>query len=171
MTGISEHKSHAGMSDQQQQPSLFDSEQHWHDTSGSFSHLFPLPLRILALLSLGVAAWASNLHILTLYGIDTTLVLDVKTGEGVVGANSHGVLHPSRLYPPIYKLAGLLAGWTAFGWLIYSLSGYTGNQPANALTTAFLLVPLFAVFLPTDNLCRRERAMFLRYVCVCRMPL
>lgn len=47
----------------------------------SFSEIFPLPFRILFLASLGVLAWGVNLHILSLLGIDTGQVLDVRIDD------------------------------------------------------------------------------------------
>lgn len=46
--------------------------------AGAFSLVFPLPFRILSLLSLGVLAWSTNVHGVVAIGIDAAQVLDVR---------------------------------------------------------------------------------------------
>lgn len=71
-----------------------------HETLSNFAHFMPLPIRVSALISLGILAWASNLHILSAMGIDTSAVLDVRvthnandavmpSGVGGGASNSH----------------------------------------------------------------------------------
>lgn len=163
-------------------------EDHVHD-SGNFSATFPLPLRILSLISLGIAAWATNLHLLAALGIDTAQVLDVRAsdhsgyaplslGASTTSATLH--LHPSRLHPPVYKLALASLLWTLFGWLSYSavsihLQSYDQYRLATFVPAAFLFLAVAALVLPTNTLCRRERGMLLRFVLffkkkICHMP-
>lgn len=161
---------------------------HVHD-SGDFDTAFPLPLRVLSLVSLGVLAWATNLHLLTALGIDTTHVLDVRapdhSGYAVLlgtttaagqpststsASPSGGLhLHPSRLYPPVYKLALALGAWTLIGWLTFSAwaaQNADDHWLSNLLPALFLFSAVAALLWPTNVLCRRERGMLLRWVCV-----
>lgn len=142
--------------------------------SEAFSRSFPLPLRILSLITLGLLGWATNLHFLTRLGIDTTSVLDVRVSEHAYAPlNSNAAasnslparhLHPSRLFPPVYKLAAVLALWTFFGLAVYTLAGsHPGEGPLdNIVPIAFASIALLSIFLPVDKLYKQERFMFLR---------
>lgn len=156
--------------------------EHSHD-SGSFGEHFPLPLRILCLITLGIFAWASNLHFLTAIGIDTASVLDIRapdhtpalplsTHEASTSSrsastppSSEGTFpHPSRLHIPIYSLACTYAAWTALGWLFYTLvTSFSSNESlAKFIPAAFSISAVLVVFMPWDRMKKRERFMFLR---------
>ena len=153
------------------------------DIGTSFSVSFPLALRILCLTTLGVAGWATNLHVLCLLGIDTGSLLDVRVSEtNAAPASStssppslpHLVhIHPSRLYPPIYAAAGSLVLWTALGVGVYSAFGRdVDSWNHRFIPIIFLLSALLALIAPWDRLKKRERYMFLRCVRAPRgMPL
>ncbi|GAA95435.1 uncharacterized protein L969DRAFT_92571 [Mixia osmundae IAM 14324] len=181
----------------------------------SFGNAFPLPLRIQFLVAFGLAAWATNLHILALLGIDTAKVLDVRLNDdpawlsrpsgsppnGTEASNGHAhglgqsndhthtsgltstpmsnassssagksqYIHPSRLYPPIYALAGLALLWVLTGWCFYRvLGGGTDLKRERAGALAEWLPAVFGIILsaaligPWDRLKRKERYMGLR---------
>ena len=156
---------------------------HSHD-SGLFGEHFPLPLRILCLITLGIFAWASNLHFLTSIGIDTASVLDIRAADhppalplsvpheassssrnAPAPPSSEGTFpHPSRLHIPIYKLACTYAAWTVLGWLVYTLvTSLTSNESLAKFTpAAFSISAVLVVFMPWDRMKKRERFMFLR---------
>ena len=154
---------------------------------GNFSAAFPLGLRILALASLGAMCWASNLHVLSLLGVDTGAVLDVRVVEHVpsishhrtssAGANglslaeaagaaaAQQTMHPSRFYPPVYGLALSYALWTLLGLALFQWFGAAGSTAVGrTLPAVFLVLALLGLFTPVDRLRKRERYMFLRSV-------
>jgi len=158
--------------------------EHAHD-SGAFSELFPLPLRILCLITLGIFAWASNLHFLTLLGIDVSSVLDIKPPDHDAtplpvsdssttrtspsnAVNEHSYFaHPSRLHVPIYQIACTYAAWTVLGWLVNTLvtSIHVNEDFTKFVPAVFAVASVLIIFLPWDKMKKRERFMFLRYVC------
>lgn len=73
-----------------------------HLQTGSFSLLFPLPFRILSLFSLGLFAWASNLHALSNSLIDPGLLLDIRTDPDdtlPAPATSHPSISSPNTFP------------------------------------------------------------------------
>lgn len=140
--------------------------------SSTFSSHFPLPFRILVLVSCGILCWALNLHVLHLLGIDTGLILDVRStnaaGEPPGHAGSH--VHPSKLYGGVYQLAGFYAAWTAACWILgfQVLAGGDGNAFTGRVVSGFsIAMAVLFLLLPMDKLKKQERTMFLR----CAQPL
>lgn len=145
--------------------------------SGTLSSWFPLPFRILVLVTGGIFGWATNLHVLHLLGIDTSLILDIRThdgaaagssenaGSGSSGANSSH-LHPSRLYPQVYQLAGVTAAWTTLCWIAFQvIAGGDGDAAIGRAVAAFSwVVALLLLIAPWDRLKKQQRMMFLRRV-------
>ncbi|GJN91881.1 hypothetical protein Rhopal_004906-T1 [Rhodotorula paludigena] len=138
-----------------------------------FGLRYPLPLRILVLSALTVAAFASNLHLLAHLGIDTAQVLDIRLDRHLLPATrAQGPLppappyvHPTKLYPPLYSLALATLAWAAAAHLAFAR--LTAAQPD--LVVHYRLVPVAAVAAvlaalcwPGNVLCRRERFRFLR---------
>lgn len=138
-----------------------------------FGLRYPLPLRILVLSALTVAAFASNLHLLAHLGIDTAQVLDIRLDRHLLPATrAQGPLppappyvHPTKLYPPLYSLALATLAWAAAVHLAFAR--LTAAQPD--LVVRYRLVPVAAVAAvlaalcwPANVLCRRERFRFLR---------
>lgn len=163
-----------------------DHQGHGHD-SGAFSELFPLPLRILCLITLGIFAWASNLHFLTILGIDVPTVLDIKPSDhghlspplplssSTSDSNSNSLrasasegyfTHPSKLHVPIYQLATMYAAWTALGWLVNTLvtSLHANEDFTKFVPALFAITAVLVIFMPWDRMKKRERFMFLRSV-------
>lgn len=102
-----------------------------HETS--FSAIFPLPYRVLALAGLGILAWAINLHGLHLAGIDAprALDLDIRRTRNTLTNRapsplpivSHsGWKHVSAsdsYHVHVYKLFLQYSVLVAVSWLIY----------------------------------------------------
>lgn len=128
----------------------------------SLSASFPLPFRILVLVSLGAFCWALNLHVLHLMGIDTAVVLDIRSS---LNPNEH--IHPSTLYPPVYQLAACLAVWTGACWILgfQVLAGGNGESAVGKTVAVFsLLLAAGLLFLPADRLKKTERMLLIRSV-------
>jgi hypothetical protein len=139
--------------------------------AAAFDERFPLPLRILCLISAGVLLFASNLHVLSAFGIDTAAVLDVRgdvlplgqSASSPISASGSAFVHPSKLYKPIYTLAAVYFAWTALAWLLFSLYGDAFSSASSKyMPAAFALIGVLLVFLPTERLQKRERYMFKR---------
>ncbi|GAA5969947.1 hypothetical protein JCM3765_002318 [Sporobolomyces pararoseus] len=137
-----------------------------------FSLRFPLPFRILLLTFLTVIGFATNLHILSSLGIDTSQVLDIRLDHPPsISSNGNSnpppLVHPTKLYQPLYQLglSGLSA--TSVGWLVYkALTRGLGTREEMEewkWFPAFVAIGLTAVcFIPWNWACRRQRFMFLR---------
>lgn len=135
-----------------------------HD-AGEFSALLPLALRISLLLALSLFAWASVLHLLSSWGIDTAVLLDVRLDDVHVSPLGSHHIHWSRLYPPVYRLALAYAAWTALGVAAFTLVGNGGEGNLGRLIPlGFLFVALLSIVAPVDRLYRKERFMLLRCV-------
>lgn len=138
-----------------------------NSVSSTFSSHFPLPFRILVLVSCGILCWALNLHVLHLLGIDTGLILDIRNagsaGDPPGYAGSHA--HPSKLYRGVYQLAGFYAAWTALCWVLgfQILAGGDGNAFTSRVVSGFsIAMAIVFLLLPIDKLKKQERSMFLR---------
>ncbi|TFK54118.1 EXS-domain-containing protein [Heliocybe sulcata] len=137
---------------------------------------FPLPFRVLVLVGLGILGWATNLHGLTLLGIDIS---------GAFSFTGHGghVLSPLPIdrhvqprysfYAPVYRLFISYSSWCFLAWCIFRLS--THNDPL--LVDVFKFIPGLAclcvlLFLasPFDVLQKRERDAFLLSLRRCIFP-
>jgi EXS family len=114
-----------------------------------FSEHFPLPLRVLSLLTLGAYAFASNLHLLRLLGLDAAFIFDFRLPHEI----GHTHIHPSRLYPPIYHLALSYTAFTAAGWLAVQFWPAYGDR----LSAVWLAIGLLAAGWPF----RSQRAQLL----------
>lgn len=135
----------------------------------SFSLLYPLPFRILALTFLTILGFGTNLHILSSLGIDTSAVLDIRLDHpsSTLSPGTNQLVHPTKLYKPLYKLASAGLGVTFVGWLGYrSLTSGLGVGEKRDWVWFPALVALGLVgigFVPVNVACRRQRFMFLRY--------
>ncbi|GAA5895545.1 hypothetical protein JCM5296_006793 [Sporobolomyces johnsonii] len=151
------------------------------DVLSEFGTRYPLPFRILFLSFLTVLGFATNLHLLAALGIDTASILDVRleppshlpitssTRErdrtSGPASSAHPVLvHPRKLYPPLYSLALLGLAWTAAGWALFrkmtggledAMLRWRGEPAFIALAVGAALV------LPGNVLHRKQRLMFL----------
>jgi len=85
---------------------------------------FPLPFRVLFLLSSGVLAWATNLHGLHLHAIDGSSVLhpDRSTLPTTPSPGFKHVVQSSLSHQPVYRLFFRCAVWCLSIWIIYRYS-------------------------------------------------
>lgn len=85
---------------------------------------FPLPFRVLFLLSSGILAWATNLHGLHLHAIDGPAVLRLDRSP-LPTTRPSGLKHvpqPSLPHRPVYRLFLYSAAWCISIWFIYRYS-------------------------------------------------
>jgi len=82
---------------------------------------FPLPFRVLFLLSSGVLAWATNLHGLRLHGIDGPGVLRLSHSSlpTIKSPSFNRVIRTPSAHRPIYRLFYYCAAWSLSIWSIY----------------------------------------------------
>ena len=133
----------------------------------SFSLLYPLPFRILALTFLTILGFGTNLHILSSLGIDTSAVLDIRLDHPTgAGGGASQLVHPSKLFGPLYKLASAGLGLTGIGWIGYRMmtKGLGESETRDWVWfPALVAMGLIGVgCLPLNVACRRQRYMFLR---------
>ncbi|KAF9651102.1 hypothetical protein BDM02DRAFT_964265 [Thelephora ganbajun] len=85
---------------------------------------FPLPFRVLFLLSCGVLAWATNLHGLHLHAIDvsSTLHPDRSALPTTRSPSFKRVVQSPLSYRPVYRLFSYCAAWCFSIWFIYRCS-------------------------------------------------
>lgn len=85
---------------------------------------FPLPFRVLFLLSSGLLAWATNLHGLHLHAIDGSgvLHLDRPSLPTIRSPGSQKAARPPLSHQPVYRLFFYCAGWCLFVWFMYRYS-------------------------------------------------
>jgi len=130
---------------------------------------FPLPFRVFALTSLGILAWATNLHGLDTLGIDAVSVLDLRLGDYHSPAqrywpDSSRKSDVATLYKNIYRIFTTYSVWCFISWVVFrSLSkgdailvDVFGYIPA-----VFALVTLIILLLPFNVLFKNERDKFL----------
>jgi hypothetical protein len=117
----------------------------------AFSAYFPLPIRILSLVTLGLFAFASNLHFFDALSLDAAYILDVRlSSHGFGGAH----IHTSRLYPPLYQLGLVYAAFTFAGCLVIRFWPLHRDQ----IAALWLAIGLVAAGWPFRN----QRSQFLR---------
>lgn len=142
------------------------------DLEVNYSLSFPLPFRVFALTSLGILAWATNLHGLDTLGIDAVSVLDLRLGDYHSPAqrywpDSSRKSDVATLYKNIYRIFTTYSVWCFISWVVFrSLSkgdailvDVFGYIPA-----VFALVTLIVLLLPFNVLFKNERDKFLQYV-------
>lgn len=131
-----------------------------------FNSRYPIPFRILFLSFTTLFGFATNLHLLAYLGIDTALVLDVRSAAHHSHSNVPSQhVHPLRLFGPIYVLALVGLGWTVGGWMVFS--SVTGGDETKmrewrAIPCFVVLGVVGGLIVPWNILCRRERGMFMR---------
>ena len=131
--------------------------------------MFPLPFRVLFLLSSGILAWATNLHGLHHHAIDGpgVLHLDRPSLPTIRSPSSKLTPHPPPSYRPVYRLFTYSAIWCLSIWLIYRHSTASHVEYVDvfkylpAVGTLGLVIGLVC---PFDILELREREKFLSCV-------
>jgi len=143
----------------------------------AFSAAFPLPYRSLFLIGAGILGWATNLHFLSVLGVDTGYALEIRRGSSHNGLHSplpstsrnsrylNFFAHPGSLYRPIYQVFAYYTMWTLLSWFLFHL--WTGARPDvvdkyKYMPTATAVLVLAVLFCPFNILFKAERAVFLR---------
>jgi len=124
---------------------------------------FPLPFRVLFLLTSGVLAWATNLHGLHLHAIDGTSIL--RLGRSALPTTQSSA--SSLSYRPVYRLFFHCAAWCLSIWLIYRYSTLYHVEYVDVfkyLPAVGALGLVIGLMLPYDVLELREREKFLSCV-------
>ena len=129
---------------------------------------FPLPFRVLFLLSSGVLAWATNLHGLHLHAVDGPSVLRLdRSAIPLLGFN-----RVVRAHRPIYRLFLHCAAWTLSIWFIYrylTLRHVEHVDVFKYLPAVGALGLMVGLVCPFDVLELREREKFLLCVFFSRL--
>jgi len=140
----------------------------------AFSAAFPLPYRSLFLIGAGLLGWATNLHFLSLLGVDTGYALEIRRQRALHSplpstfrnsSHFHLFAHPGSLYRPIYRIFAYYAMWTVSSWFLFLL--WTGAKPGvidgyKIMPTVTALLVLAVLFCPFNILYKTERTTFLR---------
>lgn len=147
---------------------------HSHITLPSLSASFPLPFRVLFLFGLALLLWATNLHVLSKLGLDTSWILDFReeeieledVGDDATVARPYSPRPASSaLYQPVYRVFLLYTAWVGGGWIIFRLitRGETERmESCRALVGVIMLGVVVGVFVPSSRTGLRERMGFLR---------
>jgi hypothetical protein len=128
--------------------------------------IFPLPFRVLFLLSSGVLAWATNLHGLHLHAIDgsSVLRLDRSSLPTIRSSGSKQAARPPSSYLPVYRLFSYCAAWCLCIWLMYRYSTTNHVEYVDVfkyLPAVGVLGLVIGLVCPFDVLELREREKFL----------
>ena len=143
----------------------------------AFSAAFPLPYRSLFLIGAGILGWATNLHFLSVLGVDTGYALEIRRGSSQHVSHSplpsasrnsryfNSFAHPGSLFRPVYKIFTFYATWTGLSWFLFRL--WTGTKPDvineyKAMPTVTAVLVLAVLFCPFNILYKAERTVFLR---------
>jgi len=137
--------------------------------------IFPLPFRVLFLLSSGILAWATNLHGLHLHAIDgpSVLQLDPSALPTTRSPASNHVDRSSSSYRPIYRLFFHCAAWCLSIWLVYwylTLHHVEYVDVFKYLPAVGALGLVIGLVCPYDVLELREREKFLSCVVFLSQP-
>ena len=130
---------------------------------------FPLPFRVLFLLSSGVLAWATNLHGLHLHAIDgpSALQLDQPALPTTRSPTFKHVVQPLSSYRPVYRLFFHCAAWCLSIWFTYRYSTLHHAEYVDVfkfLPAVGALGLVIGLVCPYDVLELREREKFLSCV-------
>ncbi|KZV81617.1 EXS-domain-containing protein [Exidia glandulosa HHB12029] len=124
-----------------------------------FSTALPLPFRVALLGGLGILAWALNLHLLHLLGIDTAFALDFR----IYDKGYHQLAHPSTLYGPVYRVFFAYSAWTFGGWVVFRVAcaGDMDSMDSYKIIAVITLAGLlFGLLMPFNAVSLRERRAF-----------
>lgn len=134
---------------------------------------FPLPFRVLVLAGLGILGWATNLHGLSLLGVDVVTAMDLRDVNQPRPMSLQRQKIPKTapdpyvLYHAAYRIFWAYSGWCLVSWLAFRYLTY-GNP---LLVDVFGYIPgisalvvLLILICPFNIFHRRERDKFLQYV-------
>lgn len=138
-------------------------------TQGEFSValIFPLPYRVLLLGGVGILGWATNIHGLSLLGVDVASAMDLWT-EGYpptrLPASTYRVqglkLLAHSLYKPVYRLFIAYTVWCFLSWTIfraatrgdvYLVNKYGFIPGITALSVLLILVCPYNIVLKSER--------------------
>lgn len=120
----------------------------------TFNELYPLPFRISFLTSVSVFAFATNVHLLDIIGLDVVALLDLRPAN--VEADS--------VYGPMYHFGLVGAAWTAFCWLVLHGIAHDDNSADMPVVGVMWGVALFVAFMPFNVFHKQLRMRFIRFV-------
>ncbi|OSX66295.1 hypothetical protein POSPLADRAFT_1133399 [Postia placenta MAD-698-R-SB12] len=152
-----------------------------------FSATFPLPYRVLSLVSLGIIGWATNVHGLHAAGHDARAALDLDHYDPRLGRRAISPLPlndrtgsgwryhqgPAAVYKPIYWLFLAYAVWTLTNWLVFKHATYGDLYRVDVLKFVPAVAMLVAVMLliaPFNVFAKTERDRFLHALHRCLFP-
>lgn len=139
----------------------------------SWGVAFPLPYRVLTLAGLGILAWATNVHVLQLLGID------VATGMGLQPDVHSSSRHPTTyrtpgdarlIYEAAYRIFARYSIWCLISWALFRLATRGSAQEVDVygyIPGLTALAVLVALFCPWNILYRSERRKFILFVPSC----
>lgn len=163
----------------------------------NFNSKFPLQFRILILIFITILSFSINLHFLYFIGLDTSKILDIKfenyrlnnnnnhnndnsylpitttnINDRIIITTTTNFVHPSKLFPPIYKISILGLIWSLLGWILFNFLTSSNSELETIkklkkfknLPNFFSLIILFFIIVPWNILYKRERFRFLRLV-------
>ncbi|KAE9411280.1 EXS-domain-containing protein [Gymnopus androsaceus JB14] len=150
------------------------------DLEVNYSLSFPLPFRVFALTSLGILAWATNLHGLDNLGIDAVSALDLRIADHNSPAqrywpDSTRKADVAALYKNVYKIFTTYSAWCLISWLTYrslSRGDKTLVDTFGYIPAVFALVTLLILVLPINVLFKHERDKFIHAIrrCISSSP-
>ncbi|OJA09866.1 hypothetical protein AZE42_06264 [Rhizopogon vesiculosus] len=136
---------------------------------------FPLPFRVLFLIGFGILGWATNLHVLHLFGIDAPSALELHSHSGRISlpttsSHSRALSSARAYYTPIYRLFAAYSAWCLVGWSFFRL--VTGSN--TMLVDGFKYIPalsslgvLTVLICPYEICQKHERDVFLQSAARC----
>lgn len=141
----------------------------YFDNQVPLAAIFPLPFRVLFLVSLGVLGWATNLHGLQLLGIDGPGALELQPSNSYLPLRSpsSGHLSPHTCYVALYRIFIEHTGWCFAAWLVFraaTLSDTALVDTFRYIPAVCILVVLTVLVCPCDVFHKRERDCFLSFV-------
>lgn len=138
---------------------------------------FPLPYRIFFLFGIGILGWATNLHVLEFFEVDSVAALDLRTEENFptrlpLSQREHALGLRTSANAVIRATYAVFLGYAVLcsgSWMMYrlgtkgdpSLVDAYGHIPA--ITGLFLIL---IVWCPYDAFFKTERDKFVQYVII-----
>ncbi|KAH7874637.1 EXS family-domain-containing protein [Lentinula edodes] len=150
------------------------------DLEFGYSLSFPLPFRVFALTSLGILAWATNIHGLDNFGVDVVSALDLRIGDHHSPSQRYWPDSPRKadvtvLYKNVYRIFITYSVWCLVSWTTFrSLS--QGNPTLvdvyGYIPAVFALLTVIILLLPFHVLFKPERDKFLHAIrrCISSSP-
>ncbi|KAF5393227.1 hypothetical protein D9757_000720 [Collybiopsis confluens] len=144
------------------------------DVEVGYSLSFPLPFRIFALTSVGILAWATNLHGLQKSSVDAVLALDLRVHDHYWPGS------PRRadivaLYKNLYKIFLTYSTWCLLSWLLFRSLTHDDPNLVDAygyIPALFALLTILVLIIPFNIFFKTERDKFIHAIrrCVSSSP-